>query len=93
MVEVNGVYKCGRYEKTWLQSLCVMSNVKIFASTSVECTDVTDYIDHDVSHMDQKKIRPIPKLWLIWFPGLMSRLSQCLIDKPFQTYQGPHLQH
>ena len=32
MVEVNGAYKHGWYEQIWLNSLCVMSNVKIFAS-------------------------------------------------------------
>ena len=32
MVEVNGAYKHGRYEKVWLNSLHVMSNDKVFAT-------------------------------------------------------------
>ena len=32
MEEVNGAYKHGRYEEIWLNSLRVMSNVKLFAT-------------------------------------------------------------
>ena len=31
MVEVNGAYKHGRYEKIWFNSLRVMANDKVFA--------------------------------------------------------------
>ena len=32
MVEINGAYKDGRYDKSWLNSLHVMSNIKAFAT-------------------------------------------------------------
>ena len=32
MVEVNAAYKHGQYEHIWLNSLCVMSKVKVFAT-------------------------------------------------------------
>ena len=32
MVDVNGAYKKGRYEKIWLNGLPVTSNIKIFAT-------------------------------------------------------------
>ena len=39
MVEVNGAYKQGRYEKTGLKSLWVMSNVNVLPYK----TDTTHY--------------------------------------------------
>ena len=35
MVEVNVVCKNGRYDKISLNSLCVMSNVKVFATQDI----------------------------------------------------------
>ena len=35
MVEINGAYDYGRYEKIWVNSLCVMSNVKVFAMQDI----------------------------------------------------------
>ena len=46
MVEVNATYKHSQYEQISLKSLCVMSNIKDFA------TQMTDYIDPYVTHMD-----------------------------------------
>ena len=47
IVEVKGVYKHGRYEKNWLKSLHIMSNVKVFAiqdSQLVGQTNMAHYI-------------------------------------------------
>ena len=45
-VEVNGVYKHGNYERIWLKTLHVMSNVKVFGGEqSASMADMTDYID------------------------------------------------
>ena len=58
MIEVNGAYKHGRYEKRWLKSLCAMSNVKVFATQDnppADPTNTTHYTDPHVTHMDQKE--------------------------------------
>ena len=40
-VEVKGAYKYGMHEKIWLNNLCVMSSIKVFA-TQVRQTDKHD---------------------------------------------------
>ena len=66
MVEVNGAYKHGRYEKIWLHTLCVMSNLKVFATQNRQTDGQTAgrpagqtnttyyYTDPYDTHMDQK---------------------------------------
>ena len=56
MVEVNGASKHGRYTQILLNSLHVMSNVKVFATQdgwSASQTNMTHYIDLHDTHMDQ----------------------------------------
>ena len=48
MVEVNGTCKHGRYNKIWLKSLCVMSNIKVFAMQDGRMDGHTDR--HNSSH-------------------------------------------
>ena len=48
VIEVNGAYKYGRYEKMWLNSLCAMSTLKF-----VPC-QTAHYIDTYDTHMDKK---------------------------------------
>ena len=55
MVDVNGAYKHGRYEKIWLNSLHVMSNMKVFdMRPPAGRTNTTHYINPYDTHMDQK---------------------------------------
>ena len=44
MVEANGAYKHGRYEQIWLNSLCVMSNAKMFAMQDSRLVERTQLI-------------------------------------------------
>ena len=48
MVEINGAYKYGKHEGIWSDILCVMSNLKVFATWA----DMIDYINPYVTHMD-----------------------------------------
>ena len=52
MVEVNGAYKHGKYEKLWLKSLCVMSTVKAMQDSQLNSTH---YLDQYDTHMAKKK--------------------------------------
>ena len=58
MAEVNGIYKHGRYELIWLNSLRVMSNVKVFAMQDelAGWPNMTHYIDPYDTHMNQKEV-------------------------------------
>ena len=40
MVQVNGAYKHGMYGKIWFNSLCVMFNIKVFATHSETKTKI-----------------------------------------------------
>ena len=52
IVEVNGAYQHGSYEKICLKSLCVMSNVEVFA-TQDRRVNMTHYTDlYITTHMD-----------------------------------------
>ena len=44
MVEVNGAYKHHSCEKRWLNSLCVMSNIKDFAAEDGQSASQTQLI-------------------------------------------------
>ena len=57
MVDVNGAYKHGRYDNIWLNSLRVMSNIKVFAHAKRPAgrTNTTHYIDQYDIEMDSKK--------------------------------------
>ena len=53
MVEVNGADKHGRYEQVWLNTLPVMSTVKVFAMQAGQ-TNRTHYTDPYNIHNNKK---------------------------------------
>ena len=71
MVEVSGASQHGRYEIICLNSLCVMSNVNVFAIhdrrkagwLADRTTNTTQYIDPPDTHMDQKPFIPGRRGW------------------------------
>ena len=56
--EISGAFtKHGKYERMWLKSLCVMSNIKVFAKLDRQITSqlkkkFTHYIHVHASRMD-----------------------------------------
>ena len=80
VVEVNGAYRHGRYENIGLNSLCVMSNVKVVATQdgrTARRTNTTHCTDPFDTHMDQEVRR------IVTSKKLTSSKLQCLISSSF----------
>ena len=63
MIEFNGGYKHGRFEKIWLNSLCEMFNVKVFATEDGQTRLITYSYE---SKTDKKKSEMLMKFVLAW---------------------------
>ena len=62
MVEENGAYKHGKYERIWQKSSRLKSDVKLLATQdgrimAVHLTNTTDYRDPCATHMDENNRR------------------------------------
>ena len=83
MVEVSGTYKHGRYERIWLKSLCIISNVKVFtmqdgqtaSQTAAGQTNTTDYIDPCYSY-GSKEDKHIQPRHALKFPSKLNDLKE-----------------